>query len=73
MAVTNPIQIDPQDYSFVLNGSAQNPLAAAYPVSPAAGTYPTTGFGSSLSIPLRVSLSRACVLGVSRRFSATGS
>lgn len=56
MTVTNPIQVDPQDFSFTLNGTAQNPLATAYPATPTAGNYPPTGVGRAGENPYRTHL-----------------
>jgi len=50
---TAPAPVVPLDLSFTLNGSAQSPLAAQYPVPPSAGNYPTTGFGTAGSNPNR--------------------
>jgi hypothetical protein len=57
---TVPVRVTPGDYSFTLNGSAQNPLATAYPNPPTAGTYPTASAGPAGSNPNRTHLQFQC-------------
>jgi hypothetical protein len=71
MAVVNVIQIDPKDYSFTLNGSAQNPLATPYPAVPAAGVYPATGIGRAGENPYRTHLQFQAPLGAPVTYSYT--
>ena len=50
------IPVKPVDYSFTMNGSAQNPLSAAYPAVAPAGQYPTATGGVAGANPNRTHL-----------------
>jgi hypothetical protein len=53
---TVPVRVTPVDYSFLMNGAAQNPLATAYPAVSPAGQYPVQTGGVAGANPSRTHL-----------------